>query len=297
MPQLCTSTPIPSFNDLYNQFAPNLKNPPFNFTMPQLPTLPVPMFPTMKCPNIEMVTSIAELKATQLMQTCTGMLTPLTSFLSVDPLSLLPAVPVLNIKLPDILNGNPSDLLASVKAKIAAGIQFPGIPSPLFPDMRIPEFESLSTMCNLIKSYIMSLPDMIFGLINQVCGKLKFASMPAMPTMPTLDQLKSMALAALPPLPNLPNPQTYLDMMKSGLPTNLMFNFSIPGFPAIPSLPDPLFPSIHYPEFEFYTGFGNMVDHLTSVNMQSCVDFCQNTLGSKLSFTFPTMCIPFNPAT
>lgn len=288
MPQLCTTTPIPSFNDLYNQFAPNLTNPPLHFTMPQLPTLPSPMFPTMKCPNIEMVTSIAELKANQLMTTCTGMLTPLTGYLGIDPLSVLPTVPSLNLKLPDILSGNPSDLLASVKAKIAAGIQFPGIPSPLFPDMKIPEFESLSTMCNLIKSYIMGLPAMIFGLINQVCGLLHIGSMPAMPTMPSLDSLQAAVVARV-------NGATdYLSAMKSGLPINQMFNISVPGMPSVPSLPDPLFPSIHYPEFEFYTGFGNMIDTYTSTNMQSCVDFCKNTLGSNLSFSFPNQCIAFN---
>lgn len=288
MPNLCTSTPIPSFDDLYNQFAPNLKNPPFNFTMPQLPTLPSPMFPTMKCPNIEMVQSIAELKTTQLMNTCTGMLTPLTSFLGIDPLSVLPTVPSLNLKLPDILSGNPSDLLASVKAKIAAGIQFPGIPSPLFPDMKIPEFESISTMCNLIKSYITQLPQMIYNLINSVCGNLHLGSMPAMPTMPTADQLKAMVIA------NVPGAATLADVMKSGLPTIQIFNFTIPGFPSIPSLPDPLFPSIHYPEFEFQTAYGNMLDHAASFNMQSCVDFCNNTLGSHLSFSFPNQCIAFN---
>lgn len=295
MPQLCTTTPIPSFDDLYNQFKPNLTNPPFKFTMPSMPTLPSPMFPTMTCPNIESVTAIGELKATQLMNTCMGMLTPLTGFLGVSLSSIIPTVPVLNLKLPDLLSGQPSDLLASVKAKIAAGFTFPGIPSPLFPDMKIPEFESISVMVNLIKSYIMQIPAFIYGLINQVTGLLHFSGMPAMPTMPTLDSLKAMALANLPPLPNLPNPQTYLDMMKSGLPTNQMFNFTIPGFPAIPALPDPLFPSIHYPEFEFYTGFGNMIDHLSSVNLQSCMDFCNNSLASKLSFSFPTMCIPFTP--
>lgn len=290
MPTLCTSTPVPTFNDLYNQFAPNLKNPPFNFTMPQLPTLPSPMFPTMKCPNIEMVTSIAELKATQLMNTCTGMLTPLTGFLGVDPLSILPSVPSLNLKLPDLLSGNPSTLLQSVKDKIAQGIQFPGIPSPLFPDMRIPEFESISTMCNLIKTYIMQLPDMIFSLINQVCGVLKFSSMPAMPTMPSLASLQAMVVA------KVQGATDYLSAMKNmaGQKINDLFNISIPGFPSIPSLPDPLFPSIHYPEFEFYTGFGNMIDHVSSINMQSCVDFCNNTLASKLSFTFPNQCIAFN---
>jgi hypothetical protein len=235
-----------------------------------------------------MVQSIAELKTTQLMKTCTGMLTPLTSFLGIDPLSVLPTVPSLNLKLPDILSGNPSDLLASVKAKIAAGIQFPGIPSPLFPDMKIPEFESISTMCNLIKSYITQLPQMIYNLINSVCGNLHLGSMPAIPTMPTADQLKAMVIA------NVPGAATLADVMKSGLPTIQIFNFTIPGFPSIPSLPDPLFPSIHYPEFEFQTAYGNMLDHAASFNMQSCVDFCNNTLGSHLSFSFPNQCIAFN---
>lgn len=292
--QLCTTSPLPSFSDIYNSFASNLTVPPFHFTMPQLPTLPSPMFPSIKMPNLEMVTTMMELQLNQMMNTIMGMLTPLTSFLSLDLSSILPTVPVLNLKLPDILNGNPSALLQSVKDKIAAGFTFPGIPSPLFPDIHMPDLSSLMTMVNLIKSYITQLPATIFGLIGQVTNKLHIGAMPSLPTMPTMDQIQAQVIAALPPLPQLPNPQTYADLLKAKIPANLAFNFTIPGFPAIPKLPDPLVPSIHMPEFDFYVGFGNMVDHIATYSLQQCMNFC-NTI-SQITFSFPTMCIPFNPA-
>jgi hypothetical protein len=250
------------------------------------------MFPTMTCPNIETVTAIGELQSQQIMNTCMGMLTPLTGFLGVGLSGIIPTVPVLNAKLPDLLSGNPSDLLASVKAHIGSGGSFPGIPSPLFPDMKIPEFESISVMINLIKSYIMQFPAFIYGLINQACGVLKFSSMPALPTMPSLASIQSSVVANI---PGLPPGASYLDAMKSGVPTNQMFNISMPGFPSPPALPDPLFPSIHYPEFEFYTGFSNVIDHYNIQSLQPCLDFCNNTLGGKIPFSFPSTCATFTP--
>lgn len=252
------------------------------------------MFPDVKFPNMEMVTTVMELQLTQMMNTIMGMLTPLTNFLSVDLLGLLPSVPVLNLKLPDILNGNPSALIQSVKDKIAAGFTFPGIPTPLFPDITFPDMSGLMTTLNLIKSYITQLPATIFGLIGQVTNKLNIGAMPALPTMPTMDQIQAMVMANLPPLPNIPNPQTYMDALKSKIPANLAFNFTIPGFPAIPALPSPLIPSVSFPEFDFYAGFGNMLDHIATYSLQKCMDFC-NTI-SQISFSFPTMCIPFTPS-
>lgn len=285
MPQVCTNSPLPTFSDLYNQVKPNLTN--YNFTMPALPTLPSPMLPDVKIPNVEMVTAISQLQCTQYMNTCMGMLTPITNSLGQSISAVIPAVPVLNVQLPALLSGDPNALLASVKDKLSQGIQFPGIPSPLFPDMNFPEFGNVMTMINLIKSYIMQIPAAIYALIGQITSKFSLPGMPALPTMPSLATLQSQVTS------QISGAQSYLDAMKAGLPTSQLFNISIPGFPAIPSLPSPLFPSFTFPEGEFYLGFGNMLDSLTSFNLNQCYQFCQNTISSKLSFTFPTQCIAF----
>lgn len=286
MPQVCTNSPLPTFNDLYSQVQPNLNN--YKFTMPSLPTLPSPMMPSVSYPNVEMVTCISQLQCTQYMNTCMGMLTPLTGYLGQSISAILPSVPVLNLKLPDLISGDPSALLASVQQQIKNGIQFPGIPNPLFPDFHFPEFSGVMTMINLIKTYIMQIPAVISNLIGQGTSALHIGNMGALPTMPDLSTIQSQVTA------KVSGATSYLDAMKSGLSTNQLFNISVPGFPAIPSLPDPLFPSIHMPEAEFYLGFGNMIDSMTMNNLNQCYQFCQNSLASKLSFTFPTQCIAFS---
>lgn len=218
-----------------------------------------------------------------------GMLTPLTNFLGQDLSSVMPKVPELNISLPDIMNGNPQDLINSVKAKLDQGITFPNIPSPLFPDMSIPQFESIQITGNLIKSYLMTIPDFIFGLINQVTGKLKLPGMPSLPTMPSLSDVQAMIMS------KVDGATSYLDVIKSGLSMNQIFDFQLPSFPKMPSLPDPLIPNVKMPEFEFNEYYGNLMNHLTAFNLQPCMDFCNGTLGSKLPFSFPTMCVPFTP--
>lgn len=285
MPQLCTNNPLPTFNGLYSQFSANLTN--YKFTMPSLPTLPSPMFPSTSFPNVEMVTSISMLQVHQYMQTCMGMLTGLCGYLGSAIDSLIPACPVLNVKLPELLTGDPSALLASIKAQLSAGISFPGIPSPLFPDVQFPEFSSIMTLVNVIKTYIMSIPAAIFSIIGSVTSALKITGMTAMPTMPSLSTLQGLVMA------NVPNGQTYYDALKSGIPTSQMFNFTVPGFPALPAMPSPLFPSINFPEGEFYLGFGNMIDTMTLANLTQTYNFCENSLASKISFTFPTQCITF----
>lgn len=286
MPQVCTNTPLPTFSQLYSQAQSSMTN--YKFTMPSLPTLPSPMFPDVSFPNVEMVTSLSMLQVHQYMQTCMGMLTGLCGYLGSAIDSLIPACPVLNIKLPELLSGDPSALLTNIKNQIANGITFPGIPSPLFPDMQFPEFGSIMTLVNVIKTYIMSIPAAIFSIIGSVTSKLNIGAMPSIPAMPSLSTLQGYVTS------QVAGAQSYLDVMKAKIPTNLAFNFSIPNFPAIPSLPSPLFPSINFPEGEFYLGFGNMIDNCTLANLTPVYNFCQNTLASKIgAFTFPTQCVTF----
>jgi hypothetical protein len=285
MAQVCTNSPLPTFDSLYSQVSPSLTN--YKFTMPSLPVLPSPMMPNVSCPNIEMVTTISQLQITQYMNTCMAMLTPLTSYLGQSISAVIPAVPVLNVQLPALLSGSPSSLLASIQSSLASGFTFPGIPSPLFPDMQFPEFGNVMTLINVIKAYIMGIPAAIFSLVGQVTSALKIGAMSAIPAMPSLATLEGLVTS------QLSGVTSYIEAMKQGLATSSIFNISVPGFPPIPSLPSPLFPSINFPEGEFYLGFGNMIDSLTIANLQPLYNFCENTLGSHLSFTFPTQCITF----
>jgi hypothetical protein len=108
-------------------------------------------------------------------------------------------------------------------------------------------------------------------------------------------QLEAMVVANLPTIPSIPNPQSYLDALQAKIPANLCFNFTIPGFPAIPALPSPLLPDINFPEFDFHVGLGNMLTNLSTYSLQQCVNFCENTIG-QLGFSFPTICVPFTPS-
>lgn len=290
MVSLCTNSPLPTFNSLYDGFVENLTFPPQSFTFPSLPSLPSPMFPSIGIPNLEAVKILVELQSMQLMTTAMGMIQPMIDFLGLDLGAVLPKIPYLDISLTDLLNGDPSVFIQSIKDRLATGLPnlaWPFIPDPFYFKLGIPDISAIQTASLLVKDYSNLLTGFISGLVSQVTSELEIANMPTLPAIPTYGELVQLLLD------NVPGASNVLDIIESGVSLSDIFNISIPGIPPLPSIPSPLIPSVNIPEFDFQEGMGLMLSNITTVLMQKIMDFIDSTLGAFLPFSFPTICLPF----
>lgn len=287
MVSLCTDTPLPTFKGLYDSFAGNLTSPPMPFVFPQMPTLPVPMFPSINVPNLEAVKTLIELQSQQMLGTLIAMIAPLVEYLELAIEDLIPKIPGLDLSLIDLLEMNPQALYDAVKQKIIDGVGdlWPFIPLPLYTSLSIPDFEIVQIASNLVKQYSMMLVTFITSLITQVTDALEITNMPTLPSFPTFDNIKALILA------KVPGATTPHEVLTSGISIPEMFNILIPGFPALPALPSPLIPSINIPEFDYIEAMGILMNHLNTSGLSLIMDFIEDTLGQFISFTFPTICI------
>lgn len=291
MIQICCGSPLPTFDSLYSSFAEHLTFPPPGLVLPAMPTLPSPMFPSaISAPNLEMVKTAVELQSAQLMTTCMAMIQPLVDFLGLDLLSVLPAIPGVNLNLSDILSVNPSALVDAVKEAMVNGIDLPFVPIPFYERLGIPDMSAIQAAANLSKAYVMMLPGFIYGLIDEVTAILDIAGMPALPAMPDFDTVKQTLMSMV------PGAESVTELLSGGLSMSELFSsIAIPGFPGLSGIPSPLIPSISIPEFEFHEAVGVLQNHLSTFSLSLIMDFIDSVLSSFIGFSFPSICIPLAP--
>ncbi len=276
--QICATEPIPTLNSLLQAVAPALTFPPTFPTLGSLlPTLPSPMFPSLQIPNLSVVMTMVELQAFQLQNTILGMVRPMLNLLGISISSFLPEIPgIPGYNLLTLLTADPNELVASIKASIASGFVFPGLPNPMFPSMTIPDLQVVHTLQVAVANYMQMITNLVPDLIQAVTKKLKIPNISGLPTLPNIDSVTSMAQAAY---------------AAAGRKLSALSNLSFPGLPALPLLPDPLLPSFTMPDIDFVTGLLALITNLTTGLLQPIMNFIQNTLGRFLSFSFPTFCI------
>lgn len=290
--KLCTTTPIPDFNSLYNAALASMTFPPGNITIPSLGTLMNPIYAEMSHINGEIVQLVQELQSMQMNMTFSALLTPLTSYLGLSLSAILPKIPGTALSLIDLLAMNPSAIYAGISAALAqygAGI-FPFLKTPIFGSLSIPSIEIVTTVKMVVKGYMSTLLGTVFGLINQVTGKLKLPAMPALPTLPTLAQIEAQIMGSFPGFPSL---SALINSSEASLNAMLASVWAlVPAFPALPALPSPLIPNFSSLEHEFNEGLNTLYSSLVAYPMTLLMNFCNNTL-SMLGFSFPTICITF----
>lgn len=290
--QICTSTPIPDFNSLYKAAMASMKFPPASISIPSLPTLMNPIYAGISNINSEIVQLVQELQSYQMMMTFSSFLTPLTSYLGLSLSAILPKIPGTALSLTDLLSMNPSTIYAGISAALAqygAGI-FPFLKTPIFGSLSVPSIEIVTTVKMVIKGYMNTLLGTVFGLINEVTGKLKLPAMPALPVLPTLAQIEAQIMGAFPGFPSI---SALINSGEASLNAMLAsVEALIPAFPALPALPSPLIPNFSSFEHEFNEGLNVLYSSLVAYPMTLIMNFVTSTL-SMLGFSFPTICITF----
>jgi len=298
--QICLNSPLPSFDSIMASFKPLMTWPPKFPAFPSLPkmmfpSLPSPLFPSFHVPNFELMLHALELQAFQLQTTIFGMIKPMLDKLGIAISSFLPKIPGLpNLNLLDLLSGSVDKIIAAVKAAIANGFHLPGLPSPLFATLKIPEFEVIQTMQILISNYMGMVARLIPDLIGQITKKFKLPGLPAMPTLPSIGDI----IAKIPSVPDIK--AKIMDALGNFDIMGFMSKITFPGLPALPSIPLPMMFSFKMPDIEFNLSLNLLYNHLTTGFLKPIMDFLLKTVSKVVSFTFPKLCanipVPETPA-
>lgn len=284
--KICPNSPMPTLDSLMRAFAPALTFPPKLPKLPSLsaflPALPSPLFPSLNMPNLELVMISIEMQMLQLQQTILGIVKPILSKLGIDLSSFLPKIPGLpDFNLMDLIEGAPDKLIAALKAAMGSiGLNLPGIPSPFFPSLKIPDLEVLMTLKVITAEYMAMVVAKIPDIIGQVTKLLKIPGMPTIPTIPSMAEILAKVKLAI-PIPNLPN----IDIGA------ILSSITFPGLPALPKLPSPLIPSFNMPDIEVMLGVISLSVNYVLGPLKPIMDFVMASLAKFLTFSFPLFCI------
>ena len=111
--QLCTNTPIPTFNQLYQSLLDaiaNLPNPIESLSIPNIPPLRNPIFDGKRLLSLELSQIVQALQTWQLNLTIKAILDPLVAIIGGGIDDLLPKIPHLDLGLLDILSMNTTEI-------------------------------------------------------------------------------------------------------------------------------------------------------------------------------------------
>lgn len=286
--QLCASDPLPSFSSIYDSVKSRMTFPPAGFVFPQLPTIPDPLFPKIRMPNMETMIIAAELQAFQLMNTILGIVKPIIDYLGLAISALIPKIPGLDINLLDLLTMNASSLYTMVK-NMLPDVVLPFVPYPIYFSLSIPDMEIKNKVTMLIKGYMTSLITTVTEIVGKVVKYIKdvikigIPSLPELPKIPTIQELKTMMLAQFPDMPDFKSMLTKYSLED-------IFRIAIPGFPPF-VFPKPLVPNFSSKEIDFTELLNILYNELLLTPLKMIVDFCKNVLSRFIGFAFPTFCI------
>ena len=144
----------------------------------------------------------------------------------------------------------------------------PTMPSPMFPNMTMPDYEKPNLSMSLVMNQIFKWFEAIFAKLSGFMGIADFA----FPEIPYLG-LK---------LPDIVNPNfnlsEYIANLKLTMPS---FNLSIP------SLPDPLLPSMNAPEFEYSAKIQALISNYCTALMTSLTSLISSVLDKLNSLHIP----------
>lgn len=289
MLQICSTTPIPDFNSLYESALSAITVPPGSISIPILPAIPNPIYVNLNCINMEIVAIIQQFQTSQLLTTFMAFIAPLVKYLGLDLLSILPKIPYTNLTLIDLIALEPT-LIYNTLAKLPSSILklIPGVPVPLYYAFNCPAIQITNAIQGIINGYMNTLIGTVTNLINQVINALDIPDLPGLPTIPTLPSITELQALIIPP--GLPIKKITALLEKYSL--NALLALAVfPGFPVLPALPIPLILSINIPETNLIIGLGILYASYVTYPMTLIYNYIENTLGEFLSFTFPKICI------
>lgn len=289
MTHICAPNPLPALESLVESFLPNLVWPPVLPSLSQLlPTLPDPMFPTIRMPTLETMIACVEMQAVQVLNTVMAIIRPLLAVVGTSLEDFLPAIAGMAIGAVELLAGDAAAVYSAFEKAVEDGITWPTLPEPLFMSLLAPEIRVVLTMQHAVCDYLVTLAGLVAGLVNQACSVLELVHLPSLPQLPSAEQVFS-AFASL-----VPGAETFEEaraLVSRGV-ANLSEIISGISFPELPSLhlPDPLIPHIRIPDVEVSMAVIALFNALVLGPLRAIYDFCLSVLH-EVGFSFPIVCV------
>lgn len=297
--KVCTNTPIPDIQDLKDQINSQIdalkeQIPTFNELIEHLSGLKIPNLMTIKDQIYEGYSNLVQeineiIDGVKIEADVLSMLNiyyPLIKVLGGVIEDFIPKIPVFNISIIDIINGELGNFKKAIMDMLEKEISIPFVPLPLFENFKNIAKEAQTTLKLVITSYKQMVLDVATGMIKKVLDILEIsATIPSMLKPPTLEELKNLALEAF------PDYKSWYELITSVSMDKILGVFSaipLPNFPKDFEIKEIAF----YSNFEelLVNKFNQIIDNIISINIKTIIDFVENTLG-QLGFEFPTFCV------
>ena len=292
-----------------------------NLTLPELPTLPSPVFPTLYMPSLQGMMASAEIAISASLSSMAAIFQQFTNIPIIGSFaaSFFPTLPIINLPTIDLMFGNVNtpDILAIIKENIPdISLAYDFITLPWYPSYDIPDLSTLniwqtisSQAMSIIMKSIGAFTDFIFqvagifgdtieDLINQFAGawapiKALLASLP-----PTFDQIM-FSIKDLFDLVGDTAMEIYASLLASVQQKILTLKevmaavsqFFI-GLPVV-SLPDPLIPDLTPPSFDIREALKNLYVSFPQYVMDQVWSFLDGFLDIVFNLGLPSISLSF----
>lgn len=294
--QLCTNTPVPDINDLkqnlqeqfdnlasqFEQFTDFIKEL-GNISIPDLPSLPNPIFSGFSNIPQELSEICDSIKHFQDSTTQFNIFKVFAETIGVAIEDLIPKIPILNISLIDIINGNLSGMYESIKQMIIDSIKIPFIPLNLFESFFNLSKQVVTTVKIVLVNYKNMLIDSLMSAMEQVIDVLELGiSLPSLISIPSYEDIVNIILLAFPQYNSIIEilRNINLDVIFSTIKSMIPFPFSF--FETFINFYSNI-------EEEFVNKVNQITDAGSSFNMKTIIDFIEDKL-KMLGISFPVFC-------
>lgn len=268
MGQICTTSPLPSFTDLYKSFEGLFKAP--EIDLPDLPTFGKKSLGAVQSPEMFLINWIQAFQQSCMIAVVKIVVDPISKILGGSIDDLLPHEPFLGLPFTKLINISPDDLYDAIKKKYNEVKEL--IPSPIFQGFTTPDMELPELAKSLLVTFFASIVKKLTELISKVTDILEIPGLGKLPTIPTRAEVQKLIT----------------DFIKEH---KVDFNEAVRKvFPIFPDdiIPTSFPPTIASPEMQLTHGIGILMTELTILPLKIIADFIKKILGAS----FPPICIP-----
>ena len=250
--------------------------------LPKLMGLPDPIFAGYSNIPQELMEVVDAIKYQVDTITMMNVFTPLVAVIGGSLSDFLPKIPVLDVSIIDIVNGQIGSLHTAIVEALKKGIKLPFLPTELFQSYSNYAKEAMVALKMILVGYKEMLLSTMQSMIKSAMSILKVSGViPPLPVIPTIDQLKQTALEAYPEYNSWYELTTNVDV------SDIIGSFGLGAFviPEIDFIPN-------YSNYEVYLmdSLNQIKDQFTTMGLSILVDFVESTLG-VLGFSFPSITI------
>ena len=261
----CLVPVLPTYEDVVKAFS--------HIKLPQLPTLPNPMFGNIHIPEVELQHWIAEVQNLFYGGFVMAVIKPLCSLLSIELKKIIPKIPGLpDITILDFIEGNVKKIKDAIMYAIKNGVQeFLSMFPPLFHQLTMIEVAIAHMMQMTFSMAIKGVIDVIVSLVQ-----------------PVTDFVNNLGaqIAAI-KIPTIPD----LNKIANDITTNIKNKIASLSFPGFPTITIPSFGKIIAPALQAVKAMPTIFISLLIGMLQPIVKFINDIASFIGGFVWPKLCI------